>query len=260
MALFSRTTPNPGYPLSEVELRKTRQYGPMYDLLQYGMLRNAYDFRDDFDGVALNTTNDWTVSVGAGATTWAVLAGGENGILRGVHGGTAATSGLQLSRPAIFKGSRNIGIEVILTPSNITEKRIEIGFANVVTAVNTTIVNSLTVPSFTTVTDCALYVYDHTGSTTTTGLYTLHSTAATATKTAFSPTAVPVAATAFHVRLEVHGAIAYLWVNSILVATGPALSMLGTTAVLPIINCKSSDTNTGNVDIDYVHAYAGRLL
>ncbi|MGH8360891.1 MAG: hypothetical protein ACRESF_25675, partial [Pseudomonas sp.] len=253
----------PGVPLSRRELRKKMSHNPFFEWLDNYNLRDVTFFKDDFDNVALNTTNDWNVSVGAGATTWAVLAGGENGLLRGVHGGTAATSGLQLSRPATLTGDRFCGMECYFQTSNVTAKRIEIGFVDVVTAVNTTIVNNLTTPTFNAGPgDAAVYVFDNTAATNTMGLYCLNSDGATAAKAAFTAQ-LPVISTFVHVRVEVKTDSAWLWVNGQQVASitgvGAAGAIEGGTKLLPIFNAKSGDTNTGNIDIDYVHVYADRV-
>ena len=261
----SRVVPQPGFPLSRRELRKVFQFGPEYDFLDHYALRDVQHFKDDFDGKALDTTNDYSVAAGATATTWAMLSGGENGLLRGISGTTAATSGLQLSRPGVFKSAENIGIEVYFVPSVVTETRFEIGFVNSLPAVNTTIVNSLTTPTLNTATDAALYVFDNASSTNTSELVTVSSVSSgQANKQVCSPSQLPTAATFQHVRLECKGNNAFLWVNGKLVAqqtgTGASSAINPATAVLPVfMSHKKSDTTTSNIDIDYVRVYSDRL-
>lgn len=235
---------------------------PEFEFLDMFALRDIQFEKWDFNVKALDTTNQWTVAAGASSTTWAVLAA-VGGAIRGVIGATAATSGLQLSIPTKYwKGDNNCGMAALFTASNITEKRYEIGFADALPSVNTNIVNSLTTPSYNTATDAALYVYDHTGSTTTSGLYTA-GTGFTAAKQAVTAPR-PVAGTPFFVAIQVIGNRAYLFAGD--AGKPTALANAGTTdyieggnGVIPVVSVKSSDTNTGNLDLDFIATWSGRL-
>ena len=248
---------------SRATLRKVMgKTSPLFEFLDFNALRDVQFDKWDFNIKALDTTNQWTVAAGATATTWAVNAS-VGGWLRGVTGTTASTSGLQLSIPQKYwKGDNNAGMACLFRTSAIEELRIEIGFADALPSVNTTVVNSLTTPSYNTATDAALYVYDHTGTATTMGLYTA-GTGHTAAKQAFTAPA-PVADTPFFVAVQLLGNRAYLFVKS---GAGPIVSAnAGTTnyieggnGVLPIVSLKGSDTTSKNFDIDFICTWSERL-
>lgn len=211
----------------------------------------------DFNVKALDTTNQWTVAAGATATTWAVR-GEAGGWIRGVSGTTAATSGLQLSIPTSYwMGTSNCGIAFRWRPSVITETRFEMGFVNALPSVNTTVVNSLATPTFNTTATAAMYVFDHTGSTTTAGLYTDGS--GVAAQKAAVTTGLPVAATSHFVAIEVIGQTVLLWVGD---SPTPVASLTGAVtaadALIPAFSHKKSNTTTSNVDIDTIWVWGGR--
>lgn len=259
----------PVVPQSRRELRKNfpgAEFSPHYQFLDNLSLRDVVYFFDDFDELVLDTTNRWSVGAGASATTWAILqtasVAGQDGMLRGVSGSTAATSALQLFRPVMFKGDNFCGMEVYWKSSVLVNKRVEIGFANAAPAINTTIINNITTPTFNTVTDAAVYMFDNASATNTMGLYTLNSDGATAAKTAFTRQ-LPTVNVYTHVRLEIKTDSAWLWVNGDMVAslTGADASgaIEGGTALLPIISIKSADTVQGNFDVDFFKTTADRL-
>jgi hypothetical protein len=252
--------PATGWPLGERELLKSQTPNPLEYFLRYYALHDVYLFRDDFDGKALNTTNTYTVAAGSTATTWAISQTIEDGLNRGVTGTTAATSGLQIQYPAtIFTGSRNAGCEVRWQTSDITEVRVEIGFTSgTLPAVNTTLVNSLTTPTFNTVTSAVLGVYDNASATTTMGLYSIGS-AVSATKTAFTAP-VPVNSTFQTVRLQINGTKATMWVNGINVAQPTADQVTAADVLAFVVSVKASNTTSKNVDLDYVLLWKDRAL
>src|ERR1051326_922707 len=136
--------PRSGFPLSVGELKKNVLRGPLFSFLKYQASRDTLTFFDDFFLKALDATNLYTIATGSTATAFAPSQTLEDGVLRGVSGTTAATSGLQVSLPAtVFTGSRNAGCEIRWQTSVVTETRIEMGFVDAFPAVNTTLVNSL---------------------------------------------------------------------------------------------------------------------
>lgn len=214
-----------------------------------------YDFNRS---VAADITNTWTVAAGATATTWAMRAE-AGGWIRGVSGTTAATSGLQMYIPtAFFTGTSTAGVAFLWRPSVITETRFEMGFVNALPAVNTAIVNSLATPTFNTTATAALFVFDHTGSTTTAGLYTDGS--GVAAQKAAVTTNLPVAATTHFVAIEVVGQTVMLWLdnNPAPVATLTS-AVTAADALLPAFSHKKSNTTTSNVDIDTIWTWSGRV-
>lgn len=248
---------------SRANLRKVMgKSSPLFEFLDYFSIRDVSFDKWDFNIKALDTTNQWTVAAGASSTTWAVRAE-AGGWIRGVIGATAATSGLQLSIPTKYwSGDANAGMACLFRASNVTEKRIEIGFADALPSVNTTVVNSLSTPSYNTATDAALFVYDHTGTATTMGLYTA-GTGFTAAKQAFTAPA-PTAGGVYFVAVQLIGNRAYLFVKDGAGAVASANSgttdyIEGGSGVIPVVSLKSSDTNTGNFDIDFIATWSGRL-
>lgn len=253
------TNRHTAFPLSEKQLRKMGGLGYRFDFLKMLAVRDTALQVSDFDIKALDTTNQWTVAAGATATTWAVRAE-AGGWIRGVLGTTAATSGLQISKPQKYwTPSAGAGVAILYRPSAITEIRLEMGFADALPAVNTNIVNSLTTPTFNTVASGAVFAFDHTGSTTTSGLYTIGTSGAAAAKVA-TTTRRPVAATPHFVAIEMVGTTAWLYCGDDDGITATAIA--GVTAadgMIPFLSCKKSDTTASNVDIDMIATWSGRL-
>lgn len=242
-AFITRFKPSRGYEVDFLKARASRS--------------RAFEVFD-FNVKALDTTNIWTVAAGATATTWAVR-GEAGGWIRGISGTTAATSGLQLSIPtSYFTGAATCGMAVIYRLSVITETRVEMGFVNALPAVNTSIVNSLATPTFNTAATAALFAFDHTGSTTTAGLYTDGS--AVAAQKAAVTTNLPAAATTHFAAIEVNSQVVTMWLGD---ASQPVASLTGAVtaadALIPVISHKKSDTTTSNVDIDTIFLWSGRV-
>lgn len=246
--------PRTGYPLGRSELRKSMGRGPLRDYLDFSS-RDVVHYFHDF-GETTFLTNPWTVAAGATATTWAITVA-ENGLLRGVSGTTAATSGLQLMSPAFFFGDRNCGCEVRYKLSAITEVRTEIGFVDAAPAVNTSIVNNLSTPTFNTAAEAAIYLFDDASSVVTSGLYTDGSGAIAAAKTA-TTTGRPTAATFTTVRVQVIGDTVTCWVDGALLVEGSAQAIEGGTALRFVFSQKTSNTASKNIDIDYVRMWQDR--
>lgn len=201
----------------------------------------------DFNVKALDTTNQWTVGASSTATTWAVLAE-PGGWIRGVTGASVATGALQLSIPQKYwNGTRGAGMATRIRLSAVTEIRVEQGFADVLPAVGTTAVN-LASNAFSSVAAGAVYLYDHTGSTTTSGLYTI------GTSVAYSAVATTTnryaSAVSLFVAVEVTGTTAQVWVGD---GNGPLVTKTSALAaadgLIPFIMAKTS-SGSKNIDID----------
>ncbi|MDQ1307673.1 MAG: hypothetical protein QG671_3506 [Actinomycetota bacterium] len=255
-----------GIPLSRAELRKVVGKGHVYEFLNH-FARDTVRFWDDFLVDTLNT-DFYAAAAGGDATTWAHLAGTVNGVVKGITGDTGATSGLQLYTPAFYKGDYNIGCIVRFQVSSIASLRLEIGFADVLPSVNTTVVNSLSTPTFGSGPgdpgDAAVYVYDKTSTTVTTGLYTLGSGGIGAAKKAVTATTSPLygepAANTYQTwRVEVVGNLATAWVDGILVAQNTASAVEGGTAMSFVISAKANaDSSSHNILLDYVEVWHDR--
>lgn len=249
-------SPKYGYPLSREELRKTMGgKSALYEFLNHYALKSTVFFKDDFTGKALNTTNDWTVDAGATATTWALTAG-PGGFVRGVTGTTAATSGLQLIYPLLqLSGDKNAGVLFRWRTSDITELRFECGLVNALPSVNTPVVNSMATPTFNTTAQAAVWLYNHTGTTTTMGLYGIGSDKA-ANKTA-STTGAPVNDTWQYVRIQTLTDKAFVFINDAQKAVA-GVTIQGGDALYLAVSVKNNSTTSQNVDLDLVAAWADR--
>ncbi len=241
------------FPLSDRILRKFAGKGSRFDFLAARASRSRSFEQFDFNVKAIDTTNQWTVGATSTATTWAVLAE-PGGWIRGVTGASVATGALQISIPTKYwNGTKGAGFASLIRLSAVTEIRVEQGFADVLPAVGTTAVN-LASNAFNSVASGAVYLYDHTGSTTTTGLHTI------GTSTAYGAVATTTnrydsAATLF-VALEVIGRSVSLWLGD---GDAPITKVAaGTTAadgLIPFIMVKTS-SGSKNVDVDTIWAWA----
>lgn len=247
--------PLAGYPLSRAQLaRRMGTKDPIYKFLEHFASHNVVFKEYDFLGAALDTNEITVVTKGSTATEWAISAGVSGRIL-GIGGTTAATSGLQFyaAPGAIFSGDKNAGFEIRYQIDDITEQRLEFGFVNAFPSINSTAVNSLSTPSFTTTVDAALYVYNHTGTTTTSGLYAI-GTAVAANKTA-TTTKRPVNATYQVVRIQLIGDVAFMWIDGVYMA---AASIEGGDLMKLGVNCKTNSTNDHNILIDKLSFWVDR--
>lgn len=240
------------FPLHDDMLKRWSRRGWMMDFLKSRSKVSRQFDEFDFCVKALDTTNQWTATNTSTSTQWAVLAQ-AGGWIRGVTGASVATAALQLSIPQKYwDGTRGAGFASLIQLSSVVEVRLEQGFADVLPAVSTTVINSLASATFNSVTTGAVYVYDQTsGASTTTGLYMIGSSTA-GNKVATTTQRYDSAATLF-VALEVNGRNAQLWVGS---PGGPvpllAAQVNGTNAAdswLPFINIKTAGASK-NIDID----------
>jgi hypothetical protein len=243
-----------GSPLSDAELNKVKADGVLRRFLELYASSSRVRHFDDFLVDTINLDH-YAVAAGATATTWAVNVQ-ENGVIRGVTGTTAATSGLQVITPKIYYGDRNCGFEIRLKSDVVEDIRVELGFVNALPSVNTTVVNSLATPSFNTSVDTAMYVYDEDTDVVTMGLYGQGNATPADNKTAFTTNAL-VAETYSRVRLQLVGNDGFLWVDGQLVASKASLTEGGNAQAFAV-SIKNDSTTTQNVDIDYIHIWQDR--
>lgn len=223
--------------------------GLKYDLFaNHAFTRSRQITKHEFDrSVAADITNVWTISATSTATTWAVLAE-PGGWVRGVTGASVATAGLQMyGATKYWNGTKGAGFASLIRLSAVTEVRLEQGFVDVSPANSVTAVN-LASNAFNSVTTGAVYLYDHTGSTTTSGLYGIGSS------TAFNSVATTTnrydSAAVLFVALEIYGRTARLWLGD--GETMTAKIAAATTAAdtwVPWLGIKSS-SGSKNIDID----------
>lgn len=244
--MFGNNNP---FPLVDKFLQRFQTKGYRYDYLAARASRSRSFDVYDFNVKALDTTNQWTVGATSTATTWAVLAA-AGGWLRGVTGASVATGALQLSIPTKYwNGTTGAGFASLIRVSDQTEVRIEQGFADVLPAVSTVAVN-LASSSLNSITTGAVYMYDHTGSTTTTALYTIGSS--TAVANVATTTNRYASGTTLFVAMEIYGRNVKMWAGD---ASSPIAQVAnGTTAAdswLPFIMAKTS-SGSKNIDLDTV--------
>lgn len=246
--------------LTESELRRFKGLGPMFDFLRFHSLSCVRLF-DDYMVDTLNA-DYLAITAGATATTFAHSAN-SNGMIRGALGTTAATSGLLAVTPAVWYGDYDCGMMIRFRVSDLDELTVEAGFVDAGhAAVDTLQVNSLTTPTFNgTIADVALWLYDDSSTTRTSGLYTDGTTVAAATKTAGSVSA-PVADTWKTVGIQISGNYVAAFEGNLdamkLVAQPSAAAIEGGSALKFFFDFLSGDTNDTNVDIDFIHVWQQR--
>lgn len=252
--MFGNANP---FPLSDRFLSRFQQKGSRYDFLAARASRSRSFETYDFNVKALDTTNQWSIGATSTVTSWAVLAS-PGGWLRGVTGASVATGALQLSIPTKYwNGTQGAGFASLIRVSDQTELRLEQGFADVLPAVATTAVN-LASSSLNSITTGAVYMYDHTGSTTTTALYTIG--ASTAVSNATTTTNRYASGTTLFVALEIIGRDVQLWVGD---GAAPLLRRTNVTNAadswLPFIMAKTSG-GSKNIDIDTIWTWTNSRL
>lgn len=252
--------PLAGYPTSLQYLRSIVGKGALYNLLARHQTQDVLHVVDDFWGDTINL-DLYAVANGGGASVASfatqVL---EDGWIRATTG-TAGddTASASIIGPAIYFGTRNPGIEIRFRPvTAVTEARIEMGFIDVVPGSTKSAINSLTVPSVnTSVVEAALYVYNHTGSTTTNELVTIGSSIS-AQKATFTPPTAIAAATAYTVRLQVVGGTdVMIWMDGQLMGTLRA-AIAGSVGLCPWARVSASNGTSKSLEIDYIETWKQR--
>ena len=257
------TYPISGFPMSRQQLRRGDQKGPLYNFLNRLATRDTVYFKDDFLGDTIDLNNYAVANGGGAAVASFAITVAEDGWIRATTGtANGDTASASLIGPAIYKGDRNCGMEVRFKPvTAVTETKIEIGFVDVVPGSTKAITNSLTTPSVnTSVVDAAIYVYNHTGSTTTNELVTIGTTISAAKATFTPPTAI-AAATIYTVRLQIQGNTVFLWMDGLLVATLAAAGtdyIEGGSAIAPWFYVRASDANSKSLDVDSLEIWKDR--
>lgn len=240
-----------GFPLSDTFLESFQPKGRRHDFLKMRASKSRSFEVYDFNGSVTSGAQSgvWTVAAGATATTWATLAE-PGGWIRGVTGASVATASLQLYHTnKMFNGTKGAGFASLIRLSAITDIRLEQGFADVLPAVSTTLVNTASA-AFNSATIAAVYLYDNgvSASTTVTGLYTVGTSiayGAVATTTNRYASGVTL-----FVAMEINGTTVDLWVGEgnrpLARATG---ALEAASAFLPFISIKGLGASK-NVDVD----------
>lgn len=217
-------------------------------------------FRDDFEVDTINLDN-YALGNGAGASAVAfAIAVVEGGTIIGTTGtANGVTASESLIMPLTWYGDRNAGMEVIFKPSALTEIKVEVGFIDAVPGSNTAGINNIATPTFFAA-DGALFLFDHTGSTTTCGFYTVGST--TGQPDAVTAVTSTLSSTVWNrVRVQLIGNNAMCWMNGQLVAnhqTDADGYVEGGVALAPWIYLRANSAATKSLSVDQIEVWAER--
>lgn len=168
--------PAKGYPFSNDRrnlLIGNRRDKRLFDPL---MLMSNSSAWDDFDQDTINLDYYAVANGGGAAAASFAIQVLEDGVIRGTTGTAGdATASASIIGPKIYYGDRNPLLLARFKLDLVTECRCEIGWIDVVptSATGASALNSLVTPSVnTSVVDTALYCFNHTGTTTTSGFFT----------------------------------------------------------------------------------------
>ena len=256
------------FPRSDSFLSRFAQRGYELDFLKSIAGRSRSFEVYDFNIKALDTTNVWTVAAGGTATTWAVRAE-AGGWIRGVTGTTTACAALQIYQPQKYwTGTSKGGVAFLWRSDVVQGVTYEIVFVDALPAINTTVINDATAPTFNTSVDVAMFLYQHTGNATAApnrvGLYAANSSAGTAQKelltiSTLGDTPGPAAATEHFVAIELDGTTVKCWVgarNQPLVLHSAVTAANG---MVPFFAVKGANSTSKNADLDAIFTWSDRL-
>lgn len=217
-------------------------------------------FFDDFLVDTINLDNYAVANGGGAAVASFAVNVAEDGTIRGTTG-TAGddTASASIIGPAVWYGDRSVLLLARFKVSAITEVRAEIGLIDVVPGSTKSALNSLTTPSVnTSVVDTALYAFDHTGSTTTSGFFTKGSslTGAKTVGTGYALTAATYADVA--IELDPQNGASF-WFNGVY-AGRHADAVEGGNPLAFWARVSASNGTSKTMDIDYVLCTKDRNL
>lgn len=232
--------------------------------MRRSILYNMYDFETK----AFDTTNLFNVSKDTNATNFAVLAG-PGGTLRGVAA-TTNGEGCGVLGTAVLAGNQNVGMEVRMRLSYVTNMQWEIGFTNAsITDVKDPIINNLDTPTIANGSTDACFVAVNTGATLQTAALVGRTSAAGTTTKQNIGTWAPTVNQYFVVRIQLYAgtdcaAIATIWDGNgsdplLIGQFGLAVAIAGATAIMPYINVTRVATSNINADVDYLSYWQDRV-
>lgn len=257
------------FPLSVRNMDQRLGNARIKDLIAMKVADRDYSVdKYDFNIKALDTTNVWTVAAGGTATTWAVRAE-AGGWIRGVTGTTTACAALQIYQPQKYWTGTAIAGAAFLWRSDVVQGlTIEMGFVDALPAINTTVINNATTPTFNTSVDVAMVLYQHSGNATAApdrvGLYAANSSAATTQKSVITISTLgdkpgPAAATEHFVAIEVNGTGVYAFLGDRVEPLQLSAAVTAANGMVPFFAVKGSNSTSKNVDLDTVWTWSGRL-
>ncbi len=238
------------FPIHDDMIRRWSGRGWMNDYMKArpGITR-SFEVHDFNRSVTADITNTWTAVASSTATTWAVLAE-SGGWQRGVTGASVATGAVGLNGINKFwTGTSGCGFASLIRLSAVTEIQLEQGFADVLPAAGTFMINTAS-SSFNSTVNAAVYLYKHSGSTTVSGLYTVGTSVAFA-NVATTTNRYDSAATLF-VALEVNVGTVTLWVGPPGQPIASKTSAVTpTTGMVPFL-LATTTSGSKNVDVDAI--------
>lgn len=239
--------------------------------IQYGLFPvpngdHWFDF-SDFTGKALDTTNDWSVGKDTNATNF-VKSTGANGRIAGTAG-TTNGEGIALYRVAEYYGDNNVGMEVRMQLSYVTNAQVEIGFFDVRTNAYDPCVTDIDTPTIANgAVDTAALAWDTAQTLTKFALVTKGSTPYTATTTTLkngggaTANFAPTASTFYRYRVQLIGDNVYSAIYSsaggLLAFGSKSLGVEGGTALLPVVMVSRASTSDIVATVDYVALWGDR--
>lgn len=242
--------------------RRLSRYSEMPKMMLPLAWRDFVFAMDDFNDDTLNTF--WTAVAGGGGASAAapVISVAEDGYIvfvTGTAGDDTASSSLISS--ANLYGDRNAGVQFgFKLPAAVTELRVEMGLVDVVPGSTKSVVDSLATPTVnTSVVDAAVYVFNHTSTTTTHELVTIGSSIAAAKKVYSPPTAW--GANEYHeVRIQLMGNKVMCFVDDIDIGehNSGADSIEGGSALAAWFRVAASNGTSKSALVDYVARWKDR--
>lgn len=142
--------PATGFPYSVRELRRAQTKSPLYNYLRQLARADVMFLHDDFTGKAIDSTVQWAVANGGGASVASFATSLQlNGAIRATTGtGNGVTASASLIGPIIYPGNANPGMEIrFKTVTASTAVRMEVGFIDAVPASNTMGINNMDTPT-----------------------------------------------------------------------------------------------------------------
>lgn len=255
-------------PLSDAFLSRFASEGYRKDFLKQIARRSRSFECYDFNIKALDTTNTWTVAAGGTATTWTVRPE-AGGWIRGVTGTTTASAALQIYQPQKYwTGTSKGGVAFLWRSDVVQGVTYEMGFVDALPAINTTVINNATTPTYNTSVDVAMFLYQHTGNATAApdrvGLYTNNSSSGTAQKNVLTVANLgdkpgPAAATEHFVAIELAGTNVLCWIGDSPTPLTIASGVTAANGMIPFFSVKGNNSTSKSCDIDAIFTWSGRL-
>jgi hypothetical protein len=273
--------PGNGFPYSLTELKKGHTRGPLYHYLRRLAVRDVVTYFDDFNRIAIDSTNQWTVANGGGGSVASfAIQTLANGVIRGTTGtANGVTASASLIGPIIYQAGANPGMEIRFKTVTIsTGIRMEAGFIDAAPASNTASFNSMdgagVVPTMFAA-DSVTAAIDTAATANKFNLVTIGSASNQLARRTTGTTGLAAAGTYQTIRIQitngdtangvVNSAWATMWHNGVRVATMDSSTTAGVGAVnasvllAPWVYFEAINATSKSLDIDYLWTWADRL-